>query len=268
VEGYGLTEGTLGSCLNPLYGEKRIGSIGLRFPHQRVEVAELDDAGRWVRRCEPGEPGHVCIAGPNVFPGYLAPEHNQGAWADDGLFNTGDLGHMDADGYVWLSGRAKDVIIRGGHNIDPAIIEEALCLHPSVAMAAAIGRPDVRLGEVPQAFVQLRPGHEATVEELAELARARIPERAAVPAAIRILESLPLSGVGKISKPHLRVLATEEVVSEQLAAAGLDRAVEPRVGLGARGVEVALVARGPGADAALAGARRLLEQLAVTITPG
>jgi fatty-acyl-CoA synthase len=105
--------------------------------------------------------GIIALRGPNVFPGYLLSKHNEGLWIEiDGKpwLNTGDLGRQDADGYFWLSGRKKELIIRSGHNIDPKIIEEALSKHPSVALAAAIGSPDAHAGEVPVAYAQIKPG--------------------------------------------------------------------------------------------------------------
>lgn len=118
--------------------------------------------------------------------------------------NTGDLGRQDAQGYFYLTGRKKELIIRGGHNIDPASIEEPLHRHPAVQLAAAVGRPDVHAGELPVAYVQLKPGAGATEDELLSFAREQIGERAAIPKAIRLVAALPLTSVGKIFKPELR----------------------------------------------------------------
>ena len=116
----------------------------------------------------------------------------------DGWLDSGDLGRLDAEGYVWLTGRSKDLIIRGGHNIDPVIIEEALNRHPAVETAAAVGLPDTYAGELPMVFVQLRPGASVTAEELREFCRQEIPERAAVPVQVALIPVMPLTGVGKI----------------------------------------------------------------------
>ena len=162
-------------------------------------------AGRIERDCAVDEIGIVCIRGPNMFPGYLRDEDNRNVWAEDGegrWLNTGDLGRMDAEGYCWLTGRAKDLIIRGGHNIDPQMIEEALCHHPAVAIAAAIGQPDSYAGEIPVAYVALRAGMAATAEELHAFARQKISERAAVPTRIEVLPQLPVTAVGKIFIKH------------------------------------------------------------------
>jgi Acyl-CoA synthetases (AMP-forming)/AMP-acid ligases II len=110
-----------------------------------------------------------------------------GAMLADGWLDSGDLGRLDAEGYVWLTGRSKDLIIRGGHNIDPVIIEEALNRHPAVETAAAVGLPDTYAGELPMVFVQLRPGASATAEELREFCRREIPERAAVPVQVALI---------------------------------------------------------------------------------
>jgi fatty-acyl-CoA synthase len=195
------------------------------MPYQRVRAAILDGAGRFVRDCATDEIGTLLIAGPAVFPGYLREQDNARVWAEPGWLNTGDLCRVDRDGYVWLTGRAKDLIIRGGHNIDPQVIEEALLAHPSVAMAAAVGQPDAYAGELPMAYVVLRPGAAASVGDIAQWCRERIPERAAVPVRVEVLPSLPLTAVGKTYKPELRWRAIEYVLRAALAEKGIDAAV-------------------------------------------
>jgi len=208
LEGYGLTEGTCVSTCNPPLGERRTGSIGLRLPLQAMKAVVLDDAGVYLRDCAVGEAGVLAISGPNVFAGYRDPDQDKGLWLDLGdgrrWMNTGDLGRQDADGYFYLTGRKKELIIRGGHNIDPASIEEPLHRHPAVQIVAAVGRPDVHVGELPVAYVQLKPGVRATEDELLSFARDQIGERAAIPKAIRLVAAMPLTGVGKIFKPELR----------------------------------------------------------------
>ena len=220
LEGYGLTEGTCASAINPRDGERKIGSIGIRFPYQQMKTVIVDSEGNYVRDCEPGEIGLVVINGLIAFKGYLQPEHTARAWVADGWVNTGDLGRMDEDGYFWLTGRAKDLIIRGGHNIDPAAIEDALYKHPSVHLAAAVGRPDAYAGEVPVAYVTLRPGTSATEEELLTHCKSNIREQAAIPKEVAIVESMPVTLVGKIFKPELRWDATTRVFTRELAAIG------------------------------------------------
>lgn len=225
LEGYGLTEGTCVSTCNPPLGERRSGSVGLRAPLQQMKAVVLDDSGAYVRDCAVGEVGLLVIRGPNVFRGYKLPEHNQGLWvnAGDGApwLNTGDLGLQDADGYFYLTGRKKELIIRGGHNIDPATIEEPLHRHPAVQLAAAVGRPDAHAGEVPVAYVQLKSGASTTEADLMSFARQHITERAALPKAIRIVPALPLTGVGKIFKPELKNREIETALSESLRDAGV-----------------------------------------------
>jgi fatty-acyl-CoA synthase len=207
IEGYGLTEGGCVSSANPSAGERRAGSIGLRIPYQRMIAAILDETGRFVRKAETDEIGAILIHGPNVFSGDLDPRQNVGLWVEiDGVawLNTGDLGRQDSDGYFWLTGCRKELIIRGGHNIDPKLIEEALQAHRAVALVAAIGSPDAYAGEVPVVYVQMKPGVSATEQELLEFAAGRIPERAAVPKHVRVVPALPLTGVGKIFKPALQ----------------------------------------------------------------
>lgn len=208
LEGYGLTEATCTVALNPMTGARRAGSVGLPVPFQKVRIARLSPEGEWLSDAAVGETGQVMLAGPNIFQGYALEHQNPGVFVLDETgarwLNTGDLGALDEDGRLWLRGRSKDVIIRGGHNIDPAIIEDALYAHPDVVLAAAIGRPDAHAGEVPVAYVQLKPGAAAEPEALARFAEARIAERAARPKAVRIIDAMPLTAVGKVFKPALR----------------------------------------------------------------
>lgn len=190
-----------------------------------MKAVLLDDAGKHLRDCAVGEVGVLVISGPNVFPGYRVGEQNRGLWIDAGdgrrWLNAGDLGRQDADGHFHLTGRRKELIIRGGHNIDPAAIEEPLHRHPAVLMAAAVGRPDAHAGEVPVAYVQLKPGADAGEDDLLAFARGHIGERAAVPRAIRIVPALPLTGIGKIFKPALKLRETEDAWCEALRGGGI-----------------------------------------------
>jgi fatty-acyl-CoA synthase len=161
--------------------------------------------------------GVVAMAGPGVFSGYLSEQHNRGAFIEPGWVNSGDLGRLDEDGYLWITGRAKDLIIRGGHNIDPLAIEEVFFQHPAVALAAVVGQPDAYAGELPVAYVQLKPGVTIDAGELLEFVRKHTPERAAVPVRLTFIEAMPLTGVGKIFKPDLRLDAAQQMVSALLA---------------------------------------------------
>lgn len=220
LEGYGLTEATSACSVNPRAGETRIGSVGYRFPYQEMTTAVLEN-GRFVRFCEPDEVGTVIVRGPNVFPGYKDDFHNKGAFVDSGdgkgkWLNTGDMGREDADGYLWLTGREKELIIRGGHNMDPQLIEEPLMEHSAVALAAAVGRPDPRVGEMPVCYVELKPGASATEEELLEFAKQNIGERAAVPKRVYVLDEIPLTAVGKIFKPALSRAQVKDVYEAEV----------------------------------------------------
>jgi fatty-acyl-CoA synthase len=168
-----------------------------------------------------GETGVLAISGPTVFPGYVIGRNEDGPVLDglgkllDGWLDTGDLARVDEDGFIHLAGRAKDLIIRGGHNIDPAIIENALLAHPQVTAASAVGRPDVHAGEVPVAYVTLGAGATMTEEELRDWARERVPDRTAVPKTVTILDELPVTAVGKLYKLALRT----DAVRQELRAA-------------------------------------------------
>ena len=256
LEGYGLTEATCLVSINPPHGERKIGSIGLPFPYTEVKILQADEQGATVRECGTDETGEICIRNPGVFPGYKDERLNKAIFATspDGRekwLRTGDLGRIDADGYVWITGRAKDLIIRGGHNIDPALIEEALAAHPDVAFVGAIGQPDGHAGEVAAAYVELKTGATATNEALLAFAREHIHERAAIPKHVEVLAELPKTAVGKVFKPELRKRAIARVYGEALAKAGIDARIEV-VEDKARGL-VARVRPGDGADQARIG---------------
>jgi fatty-acyl-CoA synthase len=155
-----------------------------------------------------------------VAPGYSDSRFDPGTFESAGWLVTGDLGHVSDDGRVFVTGRAKDVIIRGAHNIDPGEIEEALIQHPAVAVAAAVGQPDSYAGELPVAFVSLKEGATVTAQELITFAGPRVSEPAARPKQVWILPSLPLTSIGKIYKPELRRLAARHAIEDVIAAAG------------------------------------------------
>ncbi|MEX1036810.1 MAG: acyl-CoA synthetase [Sneathiella sp.] len=222
LEGYGMTEVTCFTTMQPQQGEIRFGSVGLRFPFVDVKSAHIDESGNITRFSDTDEIGEIIMKGVCVTPGYVQAEYNQMAFTTDGWLRSGDLGRIDADGYIWLTGRAKDLIIRGGHNIDPSIIEEVLHEHPGVELAAAVGRPDAYAGEMPVAYVQLKPDVKISPEELKEFAREHIPERAANPADLTIISEMPLTGVGKIFKPALRHDAAVKVFNAELASLAAD----------------------------------------------
>jgi fatty-acyl-CoA synthase len=168
------------------------------------------------------EVGEICISNPGVYEGstYTEADKNRELFADGRFLRTGDLGRIDADGYLFITGRAKDLIIRGGHNIDPAIIEEALMGHDAVGFVGAIGQPDAHAGELPCAYVELVKGASTTVEDLIAYAAKHISERAAVPKYLEILPELPKTAVGKVFKPDLRRMAIARTYDAALAEAG------------------------------------------------
>lgn len=223
---YGATEFTQNATMLPKDGELRYGSSGIRLPYTEVKAVILDDKGAIERECETDEIGIIAIRSPGVIPGYVNPAHDVGKFIDGGWINSGDLGRIDADGFLWITGREKDVIIRGGHNIEPALIEETLLKHEAVQLAAAVGKPDAYAGELPMAYVQLREGASVGEDALKEFARANITERAAAPSEVIILDSLPLTDVGKPRKPELRLDAAKRVFSEALRELGVDVSVD------------------------------------------
>ncbi len=222
VEGYGLTEATCLVSCNPPSGEKKIGSVGVPFPYTEVRILNCDDSGNVTHECDVDEVGEICLTNPGVLTGatYTEGDKNIGLFAEGRYLRTGDLGRLDAEGYLYITGRAKDLIIRGGHNIDPAEIEEALAGNKHVAFVGAIGQPDAFSGELPCAYVELIDGAETSVEELMEYAKVHIHERAATPKHLEILSELPKTAVGKVFKPELRKRAITRVYNNALMEAG------------------------------------------------
>ncbi len=213
----GMTECAGVIAIEPARAPRTPGSCGLPLPFTEVHAMAADG-----RPCAPGENGVLRVRGPNVGPGYTDAARNAGTF-EQGWLVTGDIGHVDAEGRVFVTGRAKDVIIRGAHNIDPGVIEEALMSHPQVQLAAAVGEPDEYAGELPVAFVVVRPGGPApSADDLLAFAAAHIDERAARPKRIVVLPALPLTAIGKVYKPALRAMALQRVVEERLARAGLE----------------------------------------------
>jgi fatty-acyl-CoA synthase len=235
--------------------QPRVGSAGRPLPFNAVRAVVLD-GNRFVRECAPGETGVLVIGGPGVTAGYVSAEYDADFFVtgmpDGGRWgNTGDLGSVDEDGYVWVQGRSKDLIIRGGHNIDPKAIEDALCSHPAVQVAAAVGRPSSSKGELPMAYVQLRSGMSADPGELLDHCRSRVQETPAVPVEIVILDELPQTAVGKVSKPVLRRRALEQEVRELVQSVAGEDSASIRIDDTAPGLRV-VVQFPPDTPAALA----------------
>jgi len=250
LEGYGMTETTCLISSNPADGEKKIGSVGIPYPYTDIKILDCAPDGTVKHEMGVDEVGEICISNPGVIPGgtYTEADKNKGLFALDKYLRTGDLGRIDSDGYLWITGRAKDLIIRGGHNIDPATIEEALAAHPDVAFVGAIGQPDAHSGEVPCAYVELVAGGTVTVDDLMTFAKERIGERAAVPKYLEILPELPKTAVGKIFKPDLRKRAITRVFDGALKDAGLAAHVALVVEDKKRGLVAELVKTGDVAD--------------------
>jgi len=198
VEGYGLSETTTAVTINPLRGVRKPGTVGLALPGQRVEI--VDQSGRSV---PVGKTGEVVVTGSVVMAGYLGRPEETARTIVDGWLRTGDIGRFDDDGYLLIVDRIKDMIIRGGENIYPKEIENALYAHPGVHEAAVVGRPDDVLGEVPVAFVALAAGAGATASDLQQHVASRLAAYKR-PALILFVDDLPKNPVGKIDKPALR----------------------------------------------------------------
>lgn len=221
AEGYGLTEATCLVSCNPVDGQKKIGSVGLPLPYTDVRI--LREVEETFIECGQDEVGEICIRNPGVTDAtYIDASKNRDLYTPDGLLRTGDLGRLDGDGYLWITGRQKDLIIRSGHNIDPAEIEEALLSHPQVGFAGAIGQPDAKAGELPCAYVECVAGATVSTEMLHAHVASRLTERAAIPKHIEILDSLPKTAIGKVFKPDLRRMAIARVLNATLQDAQLD----------------------------------------------
>ncbi|KAF0172313.1 MAG: fatty-acyl-CoA synthase [Rhodobacteraceae bacterium] len=252
VEGYGLTECTCLVSINPPEGAKKIGSVGLPFPYCDVRIVATNPDGS-PRECALDEVGEICVSNPGVYPGhtYTEADKNKNLYYDATYLRTGDLGRLDADGYLFITGRAKDLIIRGGHNIDPAIIEEALMGCDGVGFVGAIGQPDAHAGELPCAYVELTKGATLTEAALMDYARKHIHERAAQPKHIEILPELPKTAVGKVFKPDLRRRAITRIYDAALHDAGLPAHVGAVVEDKKRGLVAKLTRTGTVSDEAI-----------------
>jgi len=240
LEQYGMTESVAAITATPFHGARIRGSVGIRSPFSSVEIVREDPRSGW-QPCAPGESGQVLVRGPQIVKGYLDPRHNAGAFTNDGGLVTGDLGYLDANGYLFLTGRAKDLIIRSGHNIDPLAIEEVANAHPAVAVSAAVGMPDEYAGELPVVFVAPVAGMSLDAEALLRFIAERIPEPPARPRQAFLLDVMPVTGVGKIFKPALR---------EQALACKL-RAVIAEQGEGIEILDIRIEPNGTGASVQL-----------------
>lgn len=213
----GMTECAGLVSIEPLLGPRTPGSTGLRLPYTEVHaVPWRDGAARLDERCTPGETGVLVLRGPHVSPGYLDVARNTGMF-EAGWIVSGDLGHLDEAGRIHVTGRAKDVIIRGSHNIDPALVEDAFLAHPAVALCAVVAEPDAYAGELPVAFVTLKPGTDLSSEALLAAVAPTVYERPACPKRVVVMDALPMTAIGKVFKPALRWRAVEIRLLESLA---------------------------------------------------
>jgi fatty-acyl-CoA synthase len=233
-ESLGMTETAGLSTVAPPGLTAPAGCVGWPLPHARVRIVALNSDDQATSHTLPAdEKGMVLYQGPNLFSGYLDAAETARSFTPDGWLITGDVGFIDTQGRLHLSGRAKDLIIRGGHNIDPKVIEDALGAHPAVALCAAVGAPDAYAGELPVAFATLKPGSQVTEAELLAFTAERVDEGPAKPKSITVLNVMPVTNVGKIYKPELRTLATAAVVQRlihnTLAPLQLDPAQWPQV---------------------------------------
>ena len=205
IEGYGLSETSPVATGNPPKGPVKEGSIGLPLPATYVSIRALDDP---TREMPIGEKGEVCLAGPQVMRGYWnQPQETADSFVGGGLggryFRTGDIGHMDADGFTYISDRLKEMINASGFKVYPRRVEEALYQHPAVEEAVVIGIPDPYRGEAPKAFVKLREGKTASADEIIAFLEPLL-SKIELPEAVEFRDSLPKTAVGKLSKKELK----------------------------------------------------------------
>jgi len=233
-ESLGMTEMAGISTITPPGVNGPAGCVGFRLPYSQIRIVALDESGNASDRdVAPGEQGMVLFKSPNVFSGFVDPADNAKAFTADGWLATGDLGWMDSEERLNLTGRSKDLIIRSGHNIDPKTIEDALGAHPAVQLCAAVGAPDAYAGELPVIFATLVPGASATEDELLAFTAARVDEAPAKPKWVSVIGTMPMTNVGKIYKPELRAMAARQVVTatvaEVCAELGASDAAKPAV---------------------------------------
>jgi fatty-acyl-CoA synthase len=259
----GMTECAGLLTIEPFAAPRVPGSTGLRLPFTDVRVVPWrDGTARLDERCPVGATGVIVVRGPHVSPGYGDPARDAGMF-EQGWLVSGDLGHLDAQGYLHVTGRAKDVIIRGSHNIDPGLVEDAFHAHPLVALCAVVGEPDAYAGEVPVAFVTLRPGCEADPASLLADVAPRVYERPAVPKRVTVLPALPTTAIGKVYKPALRLLAVEARLRDEFASLGREVSVQAQERGGT--LVAVLTVAGPDDPALRAAVRDRLGAMAIQV---
>ncbi|MFQ5521943.1 MAG: long-chain fatty acid--CoA ligase, partial [Candidatus Methylomirabilia bacterium] len=200
LEGYGLTEAAPVVSAHRLSLERRLGSVGKPIPGVEVKIFDAED-----RELPADEVGEICVRGQNVMLGYYRMPEETAKTIKNGWLHTGDMGRLDADGYLYVVERKKDLIIRGGFNIYPREVEEVLYAHPTIAEAAVVGMPDPLMGEEPLAFVVPKPDHRATAEEIIAFCQSKLA-KFKCPKQVRFVNVLPKSPVGKVLRKELRKL--------------------------------------------------------------
>lgn len=206
---YAMTESSGATAVDPT-GARNPNSSGLRVPYLEIAIRPFGPQADALTTAA-GQTGEIMLRGPQLFAGYTDPERNIGV-LEEGWLHSGDLGYFDEAGWLFVTGRAKEVIIRGGHNIDPAGIEEVAATHPAVQDCIAVGRLDSHAGEVPVLFVTLKPSVEVLPDDIRQFVWDRTSERPARPKAVTILAQLPTTAVGKIQRQELKRLAAEQGV--------------------------------------------------------
>lgn len=199
VEGYGLSEASPIVTCNPIDGPDKSASAGRPFPGTTIEIRD-PEAPSILR--DIGIPGEICARGPQVMSGYWNKPTDTQQVLFEGALRTGDIGYLDEEGFLFIVDRIKDIILCGGYNVYPRMIEEALYEHPAVAEAVAIGVPDPYRGQSPKAFVTVKPGEEVTGAALRDFLRDKL-SKIELPREVEIRESLPKTLIGKLSKKEL-----------------------------------------------------------------
>ena len=269
-ESLGMTEMAGISTITPPGVRAPAGCVGWRLPYTQLRVVALDAQGNASDQdLPPGQPGMVLFQSPNLFSGFLDAADTAKAFTHDGWLATGDLGFVDDQGRLHLSGRSKDLIIRSGHNIDPKVIEDALGAHPAVQLCAAVGAPDAYAGELPVVYATLVPGAPAVTEaELLAFTAERVDEAVARPRWVQVIESMPVTNVGKIYKPELRQRAachTVQALVDGVCAAEAPGQPRPQVQPEGDNAVRVTVAPGAQADALAARLREVLAPLPITV---
>jgi fatty-acyl-CoA synthase len=223
----GMTESAGAMAVEPVHGPRTPLSCGLRLPFTELAIlGETNDVADPGKPLPAGQTGIIAQRGPNVTDGYSDTSLNAGTFLPGGWLVSGDLGRLDENGTLFVTGRKKDIIIRGAHNIDPQMIEDSLLSHPKVIDAAAVGMPDAYAGELPVAFVTTRDGWTPSEGELTAYVRDRIEDPVAVPKRIGVLDSMPLTPIGKIFKPALRAESIRWAIAATAESLGFQAKIE------------------------------------------